>query len=347
MKPFFQYDTNDHRRDLLIRAGKVALTALQQYDVAWEKIQFIGLSDTITYKIEASPTQVYLLRIHSDRMSKEEIRSELVFLQELNKLEDLSVPVGVASRDGSYVLEVDIDEGYHRPYVTIMHWVEGEHLKEITDDHAFQMGLLMGKLHQAAMDFSPPADFVRPAWDVDSFRTKMARLERYYSCFLSSEGWGLYQVAAEKIRSDLSAMSSNDDNYGLIHGDLHSGNIVFSEELPAPIDFGMCGYGYFLYDIAGALLELNPKLRRKYIQGYESIRRLESGYVRHLECFFVMVMIENYCHHSSDPRETSSLIHEQPYAQAYIRQYLNDISFLFEGIEPVTPGIPSVMDRNT
>ncbi|WP_244562861.1 hypothetical protein [Paenibacillus uliginis] len=81
MKPFFQYDTDDHRRDLLIRAGKIALTALQQYDVAWEKIQFIGLSDTITYKIEASPTQVYLLRIHSDRMSKRKFVPSLYFFK--------------------------------------------------------------------------------------------------------------------------------------------------------------------------------------------------------------------------------------------------------------------------
>lgn len=46
-------------------------------------------------------------------------------------------------------------------------------------------------------------------------------------------------------------------------------------------------------------------------------------------------MIENTCHHSSDPRETTSLIDEQKYAQAYIREYLNGNPFLFEVIEPV------------
>ena len=87
--------------------------------------------------------------------------------------------------------------------------------------------------------------------------------------------------------------------------------------------------------MAGTLLELYPKHRWMFIQGYESIRKLETDYVRYLECFFVMFMIENYCHHASDPREASSLMDEQQYAQAYIREYLNDIPFLFDVIEPV------------
>ncbi|MNP79482.1 hypothetical protein D3C76_1773370 [compost metagenome] len=48
-----------------------------------------------------------------------------------------------------------------------------------------------------------------------------------------------------------------------------------------------------------------------------------------------MVMIENYCHHSSNLKEIPSLIDEQKYALAYINEYINDRSFLFEMIAPV------------
>lgn len=256
------YDTEESRRSLLAKARKVALTALQQYDLEWDRIQFIQLSDTITYKIKTSTEQNYLLRIHSKRLS-------------------------------------------------------------------------MGRLHEVAAGFVPPPDFVRPQWGADSFRREMARLERYYSCFLSDEAWKSYQAAFEKIVTELAEMHRNDHNYGLIHADLHSGNIVFNEGRPHPIDFGRCGYGYYLYDMAGALLELHPRQRRTFIQGYESIRKLETDYVRHLQCFFIMFMIENYCHHAPDPRETSNLLDEQPYAQAYIRDYLKDVPFLFCVIEPV------------
>lgn len=133
-------------------------------------------------------------------------------------------------------------------------------------------------------------------------------------------------------------MEKNEDNYGLIHGDLHSGNIIFNGEEPCPIDFGRCGYGYYLYDMAGALLELSPKQREYFIEGYESARKLPLDYVRDVECFFVMFMIENGCHHASNPEETNNLISEQPFALAYLRKFLQQSSFLFRRIEPVSMG---------
>lgn len=335
MYDFFRFDTDEERRALLVRARKVALSAIQRYDLEWNRIQFIQLSDTITYKIETSTDNNYLLRIHSDRLTREEIRSELLLLQEL-KSKDLNVPEGMASCDGNYVLDIETEIGYRRPYVTMMRWIEGEHATgEFTDSHAYNMGVLMGRLHAAANDFNSPSDFVRPTWGVESFKREMAKLERYYELFLSKEGWKLYQDAAEKVVSQLTTMHPSEHNYGLIHADLHTGNMVFKDNQPYPIDFGRCGYGYYLYDMAGTILELWPKHRWMLIQGYESIRKLETDYFRDLECFFVMFMIENYCHHASDPRETASLIDEQKYAQAYIREYLNGNPFLFEVIEPV------------
>lgn len=333
-KEFFKFDTEESRRSLLARARKVALLALQQYDLEWENIQFIQLSDTITYKIKTTTENNYLLRIHSHRLTKEEIHSELILLQALNQSDDLTLPEGLASCDGLYVLEIDTDERYRPPYVTMMRWVEGEHASgELTDSGAYTIGVLMGRLHNAAEKFSPPPDFVRPVWGADSFKRDMAKLMRYYTHFLSEEAWKLYQAAAEKVVSELATMDRNAYNYGLIHADLHLGNIVFKDGQPYPIDFGRCGYGYNLYDMAGALLGLWPRHRWKFIQGYESVRNLETNYVRYLEGFFIMFMIENYCHHASDPREIASLIEEQPYAQAYIRAYLNENPFLFEVIE--------------
>ncbi|WP_020618959.1 phosphotransferase enzyme family protein [Paenibacillus daejeonensis] len=288
MKEFFRYDTDENRQSLLRRARKVALTAIQRYDLAWEHIQFIQLSDTITYKIETNVTNHnYLLRIHSDRLTQDEIRSELQLLQTLNKGNTLLVPEGVASDDGSYVLEVETEAGYRCPYVTMMRWVEGEPAgREFTDTCVYNMGELIGRLHNATGSFKPPANFARPKWGADQFRRKLTRLSQYYSCFLSDEAWMMYQEAAEKVLTELHAIPENDQVYGLIHADLHTGNMVFVDDQPFLIDFGRCGYGYYLYDIAGTMLGLWPKHRWMLIQGYERIRKLEANYVRQLECFF-------------------------------------------------------------
>lgn len=187
MLDFFQLDTDKERRLLLARARIVALTALQRYEIEWERIQFIQLSDTITYQIETSMQQRYLLRIHSERCSKEEICSELALLQALTQSEGLNVPEGVAGKDGSYVMEIDTEMGYRRPYVTLMRWVEGQHASEMTDNQIYRMGAMMGRLHESAARITLPPGFTRPEWGVDSFAGEMKKLERYYSRFLSEQ----------------------------------------------------------------------------------------------------------------------------------------------------------------
>lgn len=79
-----------------------------------------------------------------------------------------------------------------------------------------------------------------------------------------------------------------------------------------------------------------PAQRELVIKGYESIRKLEGNWFTVLEGFAVMVMIENYCHHAPDPRETEGLKAEQPYALAIINNYLNGEPFLFNAIEVKT-----------
>ncbi|WP_405156827.1 phosphotransferase enzyme family protein [Paenibacillus sp. FSL K6-0108] len=335
MMTFFQNGTHEELQCLLVQARSVCLRALDQYELAWNCIHFIQVSDTITYKIDTAPSKSYLLRIHSNRLSKEAINSELTMLQSLGTSDDLHVPQGVASRDGSYVLSMDTEEEGQYFDVTMMNWVVGEHKggNEINECCAYRMGSMAAKLHEATTRFVPSVDFDRPAWGEESFKVDMSKLIRYYTRFLSDQAWKMYQKASHKILSQLADLDQNPQHYGIIHGDLHIGNIVFNDEQPNPIDFGRCGYGYYLYDIAHTIVGLYPAQRWEFIRGYESVRTLPSNYVEVLESFFIMCIIENYSHHSSDPRETSGLIDEQPYAQACIREYLRNAPFLFNAIE--------------
>lgn len=95
----------------------------------------------------------------------------------------------------------------------------------------------------------------------------------------------------------------------------------------------LCGFGYYLYDIAHTLLALHPGHRTLVIKGYESIRSLGKGWESKLETFAVMAMLENYSHHAPDPRETEGLKKEQPYAQAILKSYISGEPLLFEVLE--------------
>ncbi|WP_459966156.1 phosphotransferase enzyme family protein [Paenibacillus sp. JCM 10914] len=335
MMDLFRFETETQRHDLLSRAKRIASSALDRYDLEWQHIEFIGLSDTVTYQIKTSSGKMYLLRIHSDQRSKEEIDSELQFLDFL-VTKGLHVPRGITARDGSQVQQTDTEEGFQAPYVTLMSWMDGEHAKgRITEDQAYHIGEMIGKLHEAASGFREPPDFRRPTWDENSYKIALNKLEKNAGTFLSDQAWAMYQQASDKVIAKLATIQENEVSFGLIHADLHLGNIVFQDDCPYPIDFDRCGYGYYLYDLVAVMMGLNPNLRLKVMEGYERVLQLDDNHVQYLEDFFIMTLMENYSHHSSNPNETEGLKAEQIYALAYIQEYLEGRSFLLDKITPL------------
>ncbi|MEC0093158.1 phosphotransferase enzyme family protein [Paenibacillus macquariensis] len=332
MTELFKIDSEEEIKQIIRLMKKVALIALQNYDLDWEQIRFNQLSDTCTFVIETSKDGTFLLRIHAG-MAREEIDSEIVWLDDLNEKIGVTVPKGIVDLNGSKTVRIDQENG-NPCYASLMRWVEGVHASGgLTEDQIYKEGILLAKIHQASKDFELTPNFVRPIWGEQSFRKAMTRLTKHYDRFLTDVEFELYQSAAEKVLYWINKISKDDENYGLVHGDLHQANIIFHDGYPHPIDFGRCGFGYFLYDIAHTILGLYPSQRELVIKGYESNRKLVGDWLPALESFTVMVMIENYCHHALDPRETEGLKEEQPYAQAIIKHYLMGTPFLFNSIE--------------
>lgn len=332
MTEVFKIDSEKDIKRIITQSKQAALMALQNYDLDWEQIRFNQLSDTCTFIIKTSKEGDFLLRIHAG-ISREEIDSELVWLDALNEKMDITLPKGILNRNGSKTVKINLETGYFG-YASLMRWVEGvEASGGLTEDQIYREGILLAKLHQESQNFELTSNFIRPLWGEESFRHAMTRLTQHYDRFLVDAEFQLYQSAAERILNWINKLSKNEESFGLIHGDLHQGNIVFHNGEPRPIDFGRCGFGYFLYDIAHTILGLYPAQRKLLIEGYESKRRLEGDWLPELESFTVMVMLENYCHHAPDPRETEGLKEEQPYAQAIIKKYLAGAPFLFNPIE--------------
>lgn len=249
----------DPSRDLWRSGRNIALRALAEYDLEWNRIELIGLSDNFTFRVETAAAGSFLLRIHGERFSREEILSELEWTRYLNQTAGFVVPQGLASSSGGYILEIGSEER-RLAWATVMHWVEGAPVEgNLPDDYIFRMGEMLAGMHVASTPFVPSAGFTRPVWGADSFELEWSKLEAHHAVMVMEEQWKLYQAAAAKIRADLEAMQPDASSYGLIHGDLHSGNIVFDQGQPRAIDFGRCGYGYFLYDMAAALLELSRR----------------------------------------------------------------------------------------
>jgi len=66
----------DKQKEILIDHGKnIALTALQQYDLAWTEIKFNKLSDAITFKIETETGRTFCFVFTIKLVVKEKLRA--------------------------------------------------------------------------------------------------------------------------------------------------------------------------------------------------------------------------------------------------------------------------------
>lgn len=333
MNSGFRIDTEINRRHTLKQAKQAALIALQEYEAAWSSIHFIQVSEHVTFRIATDDGEQFLLRIHPASKPREETLSELEWLSAM-KSKGLVLPEGVPNREGAFVVEAATSDG-QRFYSSLLRWIEGERLERgaLTEETIRKMGAMMARLHEASSDFRPSAGFTRPSWGSRSFQRDWAHLRQHHGHFISDEAFGLYSMAAAKVAHGLGTFASHERNYGMIHADLHNGNIVFRDGEPYPIDFGRCGFGYHLYDIAQSIMGLHPPQRLHFIEGYERVRPMDDEAIPKLECFFIMAIIEAYSFHADNPLETEGLIEEQPYAQAILKAYVNGAPFLFQPLD--------------
>ncbi|GLX68007.1 phosphotransferase enzyme family protein [Paenibacillus glycanilyticus] len=329
MNSGFQMDTDINRRLTLKQTKQAALYALQKYDVDWSSIHFIQVSEHATFRIHSITGESYLLRVHALNKSYVEVNSELRWLAHLRS-KGLVVPDGVLNRNGEFITVVS-KEDKAEYYATLMRWIEGDRLDKnaLNEDHIRAMGKLMADLHGASVDFVPGNAFSRTIWGSESFALDWKHLQKHHNHFITKEAFKLYTEASAKVADQLQTYTPHAQNYGIIHADLHNGNIVFCDDLPYAIDFGRCGFGYHIYDIAQAVMGLRPHQRKLFIEGYEKVRQLSNNTISMLECFFIMAIIEAYSFHAENEQETEGLIEEQPYAQSILRAFMNGEPFLF------------------
>jgi Ser/Thr protein kinase RdoA (MazF antagonist) len=94
------------------------------------------------------------------------------------------------------------------------------------------------------------------------YKIEMAGMESYDFKILQKEIYNNLNKINDKI------------NYGIIHSDLHSGNIIFSNGLYHIIDFGTVNYGYRVIDLLNLAFEINnegidvDKNMKLLIEGY-------------------------------------------------------------------------------
>lgn len=314
----------------------IAHHALAQYDIHVVNVSAIAQSGASVFKIEDHRGLLYSLRIHLPKSStlekiwtrREVLDSELVWLDALNCDTNLTLPVPQRNQHGSYVTQVD------EVNCTMLRWVVGEQKQYFTNEQELKSTAEMtAALHHQASKWQPPSSFVRPTYDSARVRHALDLLkQREREGLLDTNDVQILDAAGEKAITQLDTLPKNNMTWGLAHNDLLPGNIVYVDGVANPIDFGACGYGFFLNDLACTFCFIHPHTRQQYINWYGEHFPLPNDYVAQLEGFFIASQLTSMIHSLGLPDTNNWLpTHIQKSAAREFGRYAIGENFLFTG----------------
>ncbi|MFT4035251.1 MAG: phosphotransferase [Patulibacter sp.] len=269
------------------RAAQLARVALRHYDFSprttielWQDAPLAG------WKLHDPDTDEHaVLRVHpAGHRYISEINSELVWLDALLAARVIDVPPPISARNGSRVVTVEDDDGLR--CVTVCGWVTGTPLT-CTAESLGQLGAVAARLHEHAAHWRLPPGFCRRPWQpasrpgIDpgcswSWRPVLADTA-------DAEAVALLARAAQCVAEQLVGYDRSRAAYGLVHGQLHAGNLLVDDRAsgPAPrvIGFGNCGPGWLMLDAAAAIVKLDDPASldaqlAAWCDGYRTVRPL-------------------------------------------------------------------------
>lgn len=279
------------------RLYEMARLALNEYPIEAKRIELLGHGENATFRVStersvrvgAYQEGVFLLRLHGRPPSfTPMIESEMAWLNALRKDEGLSVPEPVLDKGGRVLNSVCV-EGYERP-VTVMKWLNGQFTNTLNARKALALGQLLGRLHRHARSWKRPAGFQRGSWGAEGLFGENAgfevSVEEVWS-LIPEEYREVVQESADAARSVFAEMGTGADVWGLIHADLHEGNVLFAGNEARPIDFDDCREGLWLYDLAVAMNEYNSEVGMyewlgTVLDGYDSVHKFDRSQLEYM-----------------------------------------------------------------
>ncbi len=279
-------------------AGRADLTALARaalahYGVApGATVEFVRLGENATFRVTDADRSFALRLTRPGYQTAMAIRSEVAWMDAL-RAGGLSTPAPVAGRDGAVVQQVTF--GGRDETVVGFEWVPGVPLPQVeAADPWERLGTLMARIHRHAREWTPPAWFERPAWDLEALVGDTPRWgDPCPPGVWSAASRGLLLVARDVVRRRLAAIGAAPDRFGLIHADLGFENVLVAQDgATTVIDFDDCGPGWYLYELASVLYPLEaderfPAVRDALVAGYRREGELPDADLAELPTFLM------------------------------------------------------------
>jgi Ser/Thr protein kinase RdoA (MazF antagonist) len=298
------------QRTQIARMRRLVAAALAAYDLPPARLTLLAHRFNTTFHVDTDDGARYVLRINrAGAPTVETVGSELAWLAALRRDTPLEVPAPVPTRAGP-LLTVAAAPGVPQPHICVLfRWMPGNLLRHgLTPRHMERVGVLMARLQDHAAHWQRPPGFTRGHvdWPVAMGRTLpdpygpqvVAYIETLIADTLSAAEAAPVLEALARVRAAAQVLGQGPDAFGLIHADLHYGNLLFSGDTVRAIDFDDCGFGFRLFDFGvmlSAVLDWPdyPALRAALLAGYRRVRALSAEHEAHLDAFIALRLVQD------------------------------------------------------
>jgi Ser/Thr protein kinase RdoA (MazF antagonist) len=284
-------------RDPLAKLEAMARAALGRYAVGPDAtLTLLNISENATYRVDDPATGACsVLRVHRpDYHSRDDIESELTWVEALRENRIVRTPTVLPAVDGSRIVDGVHDDGESR-HAVMFSWVPGIEPPEdrLVDDFA-ELGAITARLHLHARSWERPRQFSRMTWDYAHSLGESGHWGRW------QDGMGVGQAELAqlgrldvRLRERLDQFGSGPDRFGLIHADMRLANLLVDGSDVAVIDFDDCGFGWYLYDLGSSLSfiehhPLVPAMIDSWVRGYRRVAPLSAEEEAELPTFVLL-----------------------------------------------------------
>jgi Ser/Thr protein kinase RdoA (MazF antagonist) len=273
MKPFSESSYLAQVR----RLRRIAEQALSHYPIHVKSMRFIHHGENTTFCVEDKSKKKYLVRVHrNDYHTLPAIREEIAWMRAIQRRAVAVVPNPVRTSRGQYLIEAQADGVPGSRPVSVLHWIEGRFIhKRSSRRHIFEVGRLVATLQKAA-----PACRHRRYWTAEGMigsQPKFGSIDKL--SIATSTQQKLITARRLKLLKRLREYERKfPHRRGMIHADLHFGNLLITKNGLGAIDFDDSGYGILAYDLAVVLLAIERQLNKTPREIQQARDLLISGY---------------------------------------------------------------------
>lgn len=242
--------------------------------------------------------QQFIFRIFPIKKEIRIIKSEIELLNFLENYK-LNIESAISNSKGIYYGTIQIHNSIRN--CAMYNALSGSIYDELlTEKQSKNLGEVTGQLHSALDLYCGQSNFKRFSFDELVWTPwKIIKLYIHHNVELYEFYRDIIESCENKLRKNKGLLS-----WGLCHGDLHAGNVIFNQNDEAGLfDFELCCKSWRLYDIATFIwsivpredysietVELIDKCIKSFLEGYMKQRTLSN---EELELIFDIVLLRH------------------------------------------------------